>query len=869
MSKSNKKGSLALTRIHANTMNHNKISQAHLLKEANGNEGESPFDNVLRTDDLQRAQRLVSIPDFLHDYPPKMSLDEFIAGKVENDGFSATLCLLIRSGVYSVTANFLMHVLEHFSDQNILEVLNSMKYDYSGSPKKVMHYALRRATRSSVTEAVSLQIIQKLLDLGFDLNSLDEMNQSAIFYFVQGKCSNSHHLRYAFHLSKQLNKVQPAITHELIYNIFPPKNIYLYTGEDACWNPLAITGMSDTCASNEEINSLFRIKYYKEYKFQPQIWDFLVHVKKVKLNLVDKFQDTPLSLAVKLHRKEIMSKLITEPRFVEIGLVTGDQPPFHLYCEEGILCPEVFFHFFLRLHIIKAGLLVPNFEGKTVLHCLLNNPLGHVDPMALIMYIKKFRELKEIDRIFISKDKLGHTPLMTAICHSYPYDILKLLIPAKDVHKRLLSLPDNNGFNALALALTRYKGGFSQCNPRTLHSAPYSSYPRPHDIVCNTGAPALNGTLNNNNNSRQNSNTTEPIDGEVALHTIIQDLASLGLKLDQDVRVSNNFPDESILTDDATTDDTEVACGTVHCKSIAATQSVLSVIMTNTHLSHRTINLLVRKDLFKPRFHDIVECIARFRLDILYELMRKVSTSESLFDQIASHQSIAIEILTHLYTHRHRYFAANSSNSAPRMRSSTNGTIGMVTNNGHLIASSQTIPGDNDLSPVTQELALENLKRVAPLLRLCFDHFGHDVNFTIMEDCSTSHQGTVKHATLHALIQANSWLPLQSVVDYLLVEKGHLIDTEIYVKGCGTPLNHAIRTGQYDIADKLLDLDADCSKVDLKITVVPLKRGFSNTIKRMIERGARLPPEFAQKIKSITNDSAIESEYNHLMSGSS
>ena len=203
---------------------------------------ESPFDNVLKVNDFTRAERLVSIPNFLHLYPPQTTLDQFMRGKEGDEGFSPTLCLLIESGVYNVTANFLMHILVHFSSENILTVLKSMKYDYQGTPKKVMHFALRRATKSTIPSEVSLEIIEKLLNLGFDLNSLDDMNQSAIFYFIQGKYSVIHFLFFFFFLCK--SKYIHYITRQMSFTnvFFMPK--LTITIDQVKMNHLAIHQMT-------------------------------------------------------------------------------------------------------------------------------------------------------------------------------------------------------------------------------------------------------------------------------------------------------------------------------------------------------------------------------------------------------------------------------------------------------------------------------------------------------------------------------------------------------------------------------------------------------------------------------------------------
>lgn len=47
---------------------------------------ESPFDNVLRTDDFSRAKTMVSIGNFLQTYPPRLTLLKYIKGKSGDEG---------------------------------------------------------------------------------------------------------------------------------------------------------------------------------------------------------------------------------------------------------------------------------------------------------------------------------------------------------------------------------------------------------------------------------------------------------------------------------------------------------------------------------------------------------------------------------------------------------------------------------------------------------------------------------------------------------------------------------------------------------------------------------------------------------------
>lgn len=140
---------------------------------------ESPFDNVLRTDDYARAQTLVSIGNFLQTYPPRMTLDQYMAGRRSDEGFSQTLVHLIRHSIYPVTSSFLQHVVKHFSLINVFAILDAVhKTGIQGPPGTVIHLAVMRG---------ELDLIKRLVAMGFDLETRDSKNQTPVFYLIQGQ----------------------------------------------------------------------------------------------------------------------------------------------------------------------------------------------------------------------------------------------------------------------------------------------------------------------------------------------------------------------------------------------------------------------------------------------------------------------------------------------------------------------------------------------------------------------------------------------------------------------------------------------------------------------------------------------------------
>lgn len=430
---------------------------------------ESPFDNVLRTDDLSRAKDMVSYIGFREKYPPRLTLEDFIRGKKGNEGFSETLLLLISSGIYRVTAAFLEHVILHFNEKNILMLLDSLPdlndtdTKISGPHGKVLHLAVRKRY---------IDVAKKLVSLGLNINERDDMNQTPIFYFIQGndshilcpdreKCSPRQIVIYwrwnVTHVNLLLVLLLIYITGDELNSVrdviaFLPAN----GGGCVEGGPTLPHYLEGGGNDVDAINHHGQSKWLNfdpapdNFSFDQTMWNFLMEMK-VDLNVTDTFRDTPLSLAVKLHRDEVVLRLIKNVD-VKIELSEDNNPPFHIYCDEGILKPAVFQAFAARV-IANRMINYRNYEGKTALHCLLNNSLGQENPSMLKPFIERFVD----SRIDLSiQDALGDTPLMMAVDRGFPIDIL-ILLTSKD-NPLFLYLKNKAGFNVLTLSLLKFKG---------------------------------------------------------------------------------------------------------------------------------------------------------------------------------------------------------------------------------------------------------------------------------------------------------------------------------------------------------------------------------------------------------------------------
>lgn len=655
--------------------------------------------------------------------------------------------------------------------------------------------------------------------------------------------------------------------------------------------------------------------------------------KNVKLNLIDKFGDTPLSLAVKLHRKEIVLKLVIS-QHVDVSLPKNN-PPFHTYLEECVLSQDIFRAFYSRVFVEKAYLLT-NYELKTPLHCLLNNAIGQEDVFALVPYIRQFEGLKDNETLLDKQDALGHTPLMTAICLGYPFEILRLLIP-RDSFIFSLQSRSKLGLNALSLALMRYQGGPSNCNSREkgsyFNSSSASNYSRSEGNLTASNVTkatetkitvATDGTSVTTPTKRRSNrleSKTEPMGAEASLHATIDALAPY-LTLDNVVPKVYKFPCANDSGYKELNEGQKVNGGNenvpaeeeVSRKPRAVKfpdqqhESVLSVIMENKRVTCQTIRLLFEHGSVRINYIDILACMAHWRLEILDEVLayvlhlkggpfeksRKVLRKDPklkkmeeesnmiLLSRLRESHAIPIRIVDSLFIHRHLYLSLLNLPSH-RLRSSgnsyflnsainncTSGNINGCNGNSSSASMSQC---ESTITAVAQNLAFENLKRVVPLLDKFFNCLGTNINF--VDNQITAHHESEngylvsepknKVTLLHAMIQASSWLPIQDIVDFVLINNGSKLNVELTVDSRGTPLNYAVHLGQFYIAEKLLDLNADVTKVDFDIPVLPLKKGFSDTIRRMVKLGARFSPNFAKQSMPHHGDPVIEHELNNLM----
>ena len=145
---------------------------------------ESPFDNVLRTNDFNRAVNMLSSDYIVNSYPPRITLDQYMSGRRGDDGFSETLVHLIQHKIYRISVNFMNHIMKHFSPINVLKILNAvdpnnMTIIRNEATNTLLHTACMRN---------NLDIIRCLVGMGFDFEHRDSKNQTPIFHLIQGQC---------------------------------------------------------------------------------------------------------------------------------------------------------------------------------------------------------------------------------------------------------------------------------------------------------------------------------------------------------------------------------------------------------------------------------------------------------------------------------------------------------------------------------------------------------------------------------------------------------------------------------------------------------------------------------------------------------
>lgn len=621
---------------------------------------------------------------------------------------------------------------------------------------------------------------------------------------------------------------------------------------------------------------IFQEQVESRFTFNKAVWSFLVTEKKVKLNIIDDFGETPLSYAIRLHRDEVILKLLTN-HSVDVDLCCDNNPPFHVYCQDSRLSEDIFKIFLTRV-VLNRQVNRVNFEERTPLHCLINNIFGEEDPFALIPFVIK---LVDAGADLSKQDSKGLTPYMLAIHHGFPYDVLRHFIPKSQKEATYsLNLKNNNGYNALALTLLKYQGEDlrESCDDPTIH---------PLTFKTSCGDSGLNSTQNSVyfkcNWNQKPMPIVEEAEGpvivkgtcgpgevgpkELELHLLVEKLLLTGAKLD--AFICHDKP-SLVLTKTST-----LSKVTQEEKR----ESLLSLLIQNKHLSFRTFRLLMKKSVINTvNFCDIWNCLLHFRLDVLYELVRfaesknnkKVTAQDNaIYKMIQKQKGLSINILDHIYSFRHIYLQTmNVSNGSSAVAGTTsmNGMTSSASSsslNSILINNMAINPNDAVVSRVTKILSHENMNRVHPLIVSLVDSFGHSVNQVILSQTDVEiSRKEVRFTLIHALIQAHSWVPLPLVLDYLLVDKKDELDINVTLNGRGSPLNYAIRLGEFSVAERLVSMKADTSSLDLNIPVLPLKRGFSQLLRKLMSMGVKIPKDFGQQIMySRIEDPILEVEF--------
>ena len=642
--------------------------------------------------------------------------------------------------------------------------------------------------------------------------------------------------------------------------------------------------------ADHERKKIIVVELLQRYAFDEAVWRYLVREKRVELNLIDEFGDSPLTLAIKLHRQEVIQQLLSCNR-VKVDLVSDRRPPFHLYCEEGFLSLHLFNQFMVRLILLsKEELLLTNYEGKTALHCLLGNQAGIESPSFLVPFIQKLREAEP--QLLIRADAVGETPLMTAISRGFPFELLQHLIPGSSDGVNLTS---QQGLNALALAILRFQGDSTHADGYAASAALLANEADRETDRLHSGRWRWDHQLQHQqqqqqshhhaygggSSSRRNSwnRSPRPQEGKTSRRT------SFGAKtsreeatgpLERDLHSLIHVVSCHILKQDHAS--TGLPATSLH----SVRQSLLSFVVHNKKVTHRTMRLLLQKGLISGVLaSDIRECVIEFRLDLLSEMLAfaSESRSEQMSHAIMSCDGLPINLLDHVYSFRHIYSlirqeqqldASSSHLQQPQQQLQQQqpcspGGEGKA-RGWRESASMRVSPLEDCLSPISRSLARHNLSRIKELLAQLFDSFGHDINHVITQTDPHTKREVESFTLIHALIQANSWVEMPDVVDYILRDKGRELMINVSLPGRGTPLNYAIRLGQFDLANAILNLNPDISQIDLSIPVLPLKRNFSEVMRRLLRMGVQIPREFAtQNIRCGIEDARLEVEFYDFM----
>lgn len=144
----------------------------------------SRYDRALYMNDLQSAQVLVwssfHIDGHYQRHFPLLTLGHWVQGRPGDESFNDTLHFYLQNGIYEVKADFLEHVLDNYSNENVIKVFKSIQ-GYKEPQKSVLHKAIKRGL---------LLVVRTLVNVfQFDVDGLDDLGQSPIFYLVERKFS--------------------------------------------------------------------------------------------------------------------------------------------------------------------------------------------------------------------------------------------------------------------------------------------------------------------------------------------------------------------------------------------------------------------------------------------------------------------------------------------------------------------------------------------------------------------------------------------------------------------------------------------------------------------------------------------------------
>lgn len=142
----------------------------------------SRFDRALYMNDLQSAQVLVwssfHIDGHYQRHFPLLTLGHWVQGRPGDESFNETLLFYLQNGIYEVKADFLEHVLDHYCNENVMQVFKSIQ-GFRGLEKSVLHKSIKRGILFVVRTLVNV--------LQFDVDGLDDLGQSPIFYLIERK----------------------------------------------------------------------------------------------------------------------------------------------------------------------------------------------------------------------------------------------------------------------------------------------------------------------------------------------------------------------------------------------------------------------------------------------------------------------------------------------------------------------------------------------------------------------------------------------------------------------------------------------------------------------------------------------------------